>query len=76
MKPNLEIIQDTIEQIVNQKKIDHWDQYFSPDYLARGDPFIGMGFSRDTSLKKHIIDMVFPAVLPRRSSRQEMSCSG
>ena len=60
MKSNLEIIQDTIEQIVNQKKIEKWDQYFSPDYLARGAPFIGMGFSRDTSMNKHIIHMVFP----------------
>ncbi len=60
MKSNIEIIQDTIEQIVNQKKIDKWDQYFSPDYIARGAPFIGMGFSRDTSENKHIINMVFP----------------
>ncbi len=60
MKTNVEIIQETIEQIVNQKKIDDWDQFFSPDYVARGAPFIGMGFSRDTSEKKHIIQMVFP----------------
>ncbi len=60
MKSNVEIIQDTIEQIVNQKKIEKWDQHFSPDYIERGAPFIGMGFSRDTSKKKHIIHMVFP----------------
>jgi predicted SnoaL-like aldol condensation-catalyzing enzyme len=60
MKSNVEIIQDVIEQIVNQKKIDQWDQYFSPDYVARGAPYIGMGFSRDTSEKQHIINMVFP----------------
>jgi ketosteroid isomerase-like protein len=60
MKSNVEIIQDTIEQIVNQKKIDMWDHYFSPDYIARGAPFIGMGFSRDTSEKKHILNFVFP----------------
>ena len=57
---NIEIIQDTIEQIVNQRKIDKWDQYFSPNYIARGVPFIGMGFARDTSENKHIINMVFP----------------
>ena len=61
MKSNVEIIQDTIEQIVNQKKIDKWDQYFSPDYIARGAPFIGMGFSRDSSESKHIINMVLPS---------------
>ena len=60
MKSNVEIIQNTIEQIVNQKKIDKWDQYFSPDYIARGAPFIGMGFSRDTSGNKHIINMIIP----------------
>lgn len=60
MKSNIEIIQDTIEQIVNQKNIDMWDQFFSPAYIARGVPFIGMGFSRDTSEKKHILDFVFP----------------
>lgn len=60
MKSNLEIIQDTIGRIVNQKKIDAWDQYFNPDYIARGAPFIGIGFSRDTSGNKHVIDMVVP----------------
>ena len=59
MKSNVEIIQETIEMIVNQKKIDLWDQYFSQDYVSRGAPFIGMGFSRNTSEKKHIVDMVF-----------------
>lgn len=60
MKSNVEIIQDTIEQIVNQKNIDLWDQFFSPDYIARGAPFIGMGFSRDTSANKHMLNFVFP----------------
>jgi predicted ester cyclase len=60
MKSNVEIIQEIFEQIVNQKKIDNWYQYFSPDYLARGAPFIGMGFSRDSSGNKHIISEVIP----------------
>ena len=60
MKSNVEIIRDTIEQIVNQKNIDKWDKYFSPDYISRGAPYIGMGFSRDTSGNKHIIDMIAP----------------
>lgn len=60
MKSNVEIIQDTIEQIVNQKNIELWDQFFSPDYIARGAPYIGMGFSRDTSGNKHIINFVYP----------------
>lgn len=60
MKSNVEIIQDTIEQVVNQKNIDMWDQYFSPDYIARGAPYIGMGFSRDSSGDQHIINMIIP----------------
>jgi predicted SnoaL-like aldol condensation-catalyzing enzyme len=60
MKSNVEIIQDVIEQVVNQKKIDLWDQYFSPDYIARGAPTIGMGFSRDSSGNQHIINMIVP----------------
>ena len=60
MKSNVEIIQDTIEQVVNQKKIELWDQYFSPDYVSRGAPYIGMGFSRDSSGNKHIINIIYP----------------
>jgi predicted ester cyclase len=60
MKSNVEIIQDVIEQIVNQKKIDKWDQYFSADYISRGAPLIGMGFVRDSSENQHIINMVIP----------------
>lgn len=57
---NTEIIRDALEQIVNQKRIDAWDQYFSQDYIARGAPFIGVGFSRDTSGNKHIITAIIP----------------
>ncbi len=60
MKPNAEIIRDVLEQVVNQKKIDAWDQYFSPDYIAHGAPFVGMGFSRDTSGNKHTINAITP----------------
>lgn len=60
MKPSVEIIQDVLEQVVNQKRIDMWDQYFSPNYIARGAPFIGMGFSRDDSGNKHVIDAIIP----------------
>ncbi len=60
MKSNAEIVRDVLEQVVNQKKIDAWDQYFSQDYVARGAPFIGLGFSRDTSGNKHKIDAISP----------------
>jgi ketosteroid isomerase-like protein len=60
MKSNAEIIHDVLEQVVNQKRIDVWDQYFSQDYIARGAPFIGLGFSRDTSGNKHIITAITP----------------
>ena len=60
MITNVEIIQETIEQVVNQKKIELWDQFFSEDYIAHGAPNIGMGFSRDSSGKKHLINYIFP----------------
>ncbi|MFC2108234.1 ester cyclase [Candidatus Bipolaricaulota bacterium] len=60
MKSNVEIIQDVLEQVVNQKRIDAWDKYFSQDYIARGAPFVGMGFSRDSSGDKHIINAITP----------------
>jgi len=60
MKSNIEIIQDVIEQVVNQKKIDMWNQYFSQDYIARGAPYVGMGFSVDSSGNKHIINIIAP----------------
>jgi predicted ester cyclase len=60
MKSNVEIIQDIIEQVINQKKIDIWDQYFSQDYISRGAPYVGMGFSADSSGNKHIINIIAP----------------
>lgn len=60
MKPNAEIIREVLDEVVNQKRIDAWDKYFSSDYVARGTPFIGMGFSRDISGGRHIIDAISP----------------
>ncbi len=60
MKSNVEIIQDVLEQVVNQKNIDAWDTYFSPEYIARGAPFVGMGLGRDSSGSKNIISAIIP----------------
>jgi predicted ester cyclase len=60
MKSNVEIIQDIFDQVVNQKKIDLWDQYFSQDYIARGAPYFGIGFSADSSGNQHIINNIAP----------------
>jgi hypothetical protein len=60
MKSNVEIIQDIVEQVINQKKIDIWDQYFSQDYISRGAPYVGMGFSVDSSRNQHIINIIAP----------------
>jgi predicted ester cyclase len=60
MKSNVEIIQDIVEQVVNQKKLDIYDKYFSQDYISRGNPYVGMGFSVDSSGNKHIITFVVP----------------
>jgi len=60
MKANVEIIHEVLEQVVNQHKIDAWDKFFSTDYIAREAPFVGLGFSRNTSGDKHTIDAVIP----------------
>ncbi len=60
MKTNIQIIQEVIEQIVNQHKIDAWDQYFSPDYIAHGAPFFGIGFSVDSAGNQHIFKTIVP----------------
>lgn len=60
MKSNVEIIQEVIEEIVNQKQIDKWDEYFSPEYISRGAPFIGMGYSIDSSGNKNTIRSIAP----------------
>ena len=60
MKSNVEIVQDIVEQVVNQKKIDIYDQYISQDYISRGAPYIGMGLSVDSSGNKHIINIIVP----------------
>jgi len=60
MKSNAEIVRGVLEEVVNQKKIGAWDDYFSPDYVARAAPFIGMGFSRDTCGSKHVINAISP----------------
>jgi len=70
MKSNVEIIQDIIEQVVNQKKIDIYDQYFSPDYISRGAPYFGMGFSVDSSGNQHIIKIITPGS-PAQGKLQE-----
>ena len=60
MKSNVEIIQDIVEQVFNQKKIDIWDQYTSQDYISRGAPYVGTVVSFDSSGHKHIIDVIAP----------------
>ena len=60
MKSNVEIVRDVLEQVVNQKRIDAWDEYFSREYVARGAPYVGMGFSRESTGEHHIIYAVVP----------------
>ena len=33
---------------------------FGTDCVARGAPFVGLGFARDTSENRHVVDQVFP----------------
>jgi len=60
MKSNVEVIREVLEQVVNQKKVDRWDDYFSENYIARGASFMGLGFFRDTSGNTHTVDFIIP----------------
>jgi len=58
MKSNAEVVHEALDKIVNQKRVDAWDQYFGPDYIARGARSIGFGFFRDTSGSKQIVHAI------------------
>ena len=60
MTSNVEIIRETLERIVNQKQIDAWDDFFSPDYIARTAPSIGLGLSIDSSGDAHVVRFIVP----------------
>lgn len=60
MKSNVEIIRESIENVVNQKKIEKWDDYFSSSFIALGAPLIGIGYSVSNSTKKPVINKIFP----------------
>jgi ketosteroid isomerase-like protein len=60
MKSNIEIIHEILEQVVNQNQIDVYDQYFSQDYISRGDPYIGTGLGIGSSGIKHILQFIAP----------------
>ena len=54
-KTNKEIVQSFFDQVVNQKRIDLWDEYISKDYVSHAAPYIGMGLSTRTADDKMII---------------------
>ena len=70
MKSNIEIIQEVIEQVVNQKKIKKWDLFFSQDYMAHGAPYLGIGYSTKKVGYKLIINFIVPGS-PAEGNLQE-----
>ena len=60
MKSNVEIIQEIVEQVFNQKQVDLWDQYTSQDYVSNTAPYVGAGFMNDSSTGKHIVNGIAP----------------
>ncbi len=60
MKTNIEIIEEILEQVVNQKKIEVYDQYISPEYVSHGNPYIGTGLGVDSSGNQHILQFILP----------------
>jgi hypothetical protein len=49
---NKEIVQGFIEQVVNQKRIDLWDEYISKVYISHTAPYIGMVYQLKLPMTK------------------------
>lgn len=61
-KTNKEIMLDCIEQVHNQKRVERVDDYYSPDCMFHGTPFVGSGIRTD-QLKmpgKHLVADILP----------------
>ena len=59
-KTNKEIVQGFFDQVINQKRIDLWDEYISKDYVSHAAPYVGMGLSTHTSSDKITVTSVAP----------------
>jgi len=59
-KTNKEIVQGFFDQVINQKRMELWDDYISKDYVSHAAPYIGMGLSTQTSEGKMIISSIAP----------------
>lgn len=59
-KTNKEIVQGFFEQVVNEKRMDLWDEYISKDYVSHAAPYVGMGLSARTSGDKLIVSSIAP----------------
>ena len=59
-KTNKEIVQGFFNQVINQKRMDLWDEYISKDFVSHAAPYIGMGFTEDSSSGKLLITSIAP----------------
>ena len=57
-KTNKEIVQSYLDQVVNQKRIDLWDEYISKDFVSHAAPYIGMGLTANPSSGKLLITSI------------------
>ena len=46
---NEKIVRDFYEQVMNEKRVDLIDEFFSDDYLYRAPSYVGLGFMPDVS---------------------------
>jgi predicted SnoaL-like aldol condensation-catalyzing enzyme len=59
-KTNKEIVQGFFDQVINQKRMDAFDDYFSKDYVSHSPPYIGMGLSTQNTDDKMFVSSIAP----------------
>ena len=48
-KKNKRIVKGLYKQVINQKRVDLIDEFFSQDYVFHSPPYVGLGFVPDVS---------------------------
>jgi hypothetical protein len=60
-RANKEVVLGFIEEVINQKRLDRFDEYFAHDSVYHTGPYVGLGFDEDCTLgEKFILNEIAP----------------
>jgi predicted SnoaL-like aldol condensation-catalyzing enzyme len=54
-RSNKEVVLGFIEEVINQKRLDRFDEYFAPGSLYQSGPYVGLGFNFDDSSGEKLV---------------------